>query len=99
MLVFGYPTQQQLDRPYTPRFDEKFILFENQYRHLQQDEFDEMFAERQGRLEKIKSLMEQGLTTVGKATYVNKFNSDFSMELRRSVREILKAWMQGSISV
>jgi nitroreductase len=99
MLVFGYPTQHQLDLPYTPRFDEKFIVFENQYRHLQQDEFVEMFAERQGRLEKIKSLMEQGLTTVGKATYMNKFSADFSMEMRRSVREILKAWMQESTSV
>jgi FMN reductase (NADPH) len=28
MLVFGYPTQQQLDREKTTRFDEKFILFE-----------------------------------------------------------------------
>ena len=94
MLVFGYPTQQQMDRPYTPRFDEKFIVFENQYRHLQQDEFSEMFTERQGRLMKNKSLMEQGLTTVGKATYVNKFSADFSMEMRRSVREILKVWMK-----
>ena len=94
MLVFGYPTQQQMDRPYTPRFDEKFILFENRYRHLQNDEFAEMFAERQGRLEKIKSLMDQGLTTVGQATYVNKFSAGFSMEMRRSVREMLKTWMK-----
>ena len=86
MLVFGYPTQQQLDRPYTPRFDEKFIFFENQYRHISNDEFNEMFAERQGRLVKIKSLMEQGLTTVGKATYVNKFSADFSMCSRRVLR-------------
>jgi FMN reductase (NADPH)/FMN reductase [NAD(P)H] len=94
MLVFGYPTQQQLDRPYTPRFDEKFIVFENQYRNLHKDEFDEMFAERQSRLVKIKSMTEQGITTVGQATYLNKFSADFSMEMRRSVREILKVWMQ-----
>ena len=94
MLVFGYPTQQQMDRPYTPRFDEKFMLFENRYRHLQNDEFAEMFAERQSRLVKIKSLMDQGLTTVGQATYVNKFSADFSMEMRRSVREFIKTWMK-----
>ena len=93
MLVFGYPTQQQKDRPYTPRFDEKFIVFENQYRHLGKDEFDEMFAERQSRLLKIKSMQEQGITNVGQATYLNKFSAAFSMELRRSVREIIKAWM------
>src|SRR5512144_738357 len=45
MLVFGYPTQQQRDRHYTRRFEEKFIVFENQYRHLVPMEFEEMFAE------------------------------------------------------
>lgn len=94
MLVFGYPTPQQEERPYTPRFDEKFILFENRYRHLDQEEFEEMFAERQGRLLKIKSMREQGITNVGQATYLNKFSADFSMEMRRSVHEILKVWMK-----
>jgi nitroreductase len=91
MLVFGYPTQQQLDRPYTPRFDEKFVVFENQYRRLNQNEFVEMFAERQSRLPTSKSM--EGITTVGQATYLRKFSADFSIEMRRSVREILKVWM------
>ena len=94
MLVFGYPTQQQKEREYTPRFDEKFIVFENQYRQIDKDEFDEMFAERQSRLVKIKSMMEQGIRNVGQATYVNKFSAEFSIEMRRSVREILKEWMK-----
>jgi FMN reductase (NADPH)/FMN reductase [NAD(P)H] len=94
MLVFGYPTPQQMEREYTPRFDEKFILLENQYRHLNKEEFDEMYAERQGRLVKIKSMMEQGIKNVGQATYVNKFSSEFSVEMRRSVKEILKEWMK-----
>jgi len=92
MLVFGYPTQQQKEREYTPRFDEKFIVFENQYRQLNQDEFTEMLAERQSRLPTGKAM--EGITTVGQATYLNKFSADFSMEMRRSVREILKVWMK-----
>jgi len=91
MLVFGYPTQQQKEQGYTPRFDEKFIVFENQYRQLSKDEFVEMFAERQSRLSTGKSM--EGITTVGQATYLHKFSADFSMEMRRSVREIMKAWM------
>lgn len=63
MLVFGYPTPQQQEREYTPRFDSQFILFENRYRRLAQAEFDEMFAERQGRLLKIKSMQSRGLPT------------------------------------
>lgn len=94
MVVFGYPTQQQKDRDYTPRFDEKFIVFENQYRRLDRSEFDEMLAERQSRLVKIKSMREQGIVNVAQATYVNKFSADFSMEMRRSVREILRGWMK-----
>jgi hypothetical protein len=94
MLVFGYPTPQQLEREYTPRFDKKFIVFENRYRSLEGAEFNDMFAERQGRLEKIKSMRERGLVNVGQATYVNKFSAGFSMEMRRSVREILKQWTE-----
>ena len=92
MLVFGYPTQQQKEQPYTPRFDEKFIVFENQYRQLSKDEFIEMFAERQSRLPTGKSM--EGIATVGQATYLRKFSADFSMEMRRSVREMLKVWMK-----
>lgn len=94
MLVFGYPTQQQKGRDYTPRFDEKFIVFENQYRRLDKGEFDEMFAERQSRLVKIKSMAAQGIVNVGQATYINKFSAEFSSEMRRSVREILKEWLK-----
>jgi nitroreductase len=92
MLVFGYPTQQQKKQGYTHRFDEKFIVFENQYRRLDKKEFDEMFAERQKRLAKGKSMKD--IKTVGQATYLRKFSADFSMEMRRSVREILKVWMK-----
>jgi hypothetical protein len=53
----------------------------------------EMFAERQGRLEKIKSMRERGIVNVGQATYVNKFGAEFSTEMRRSVREMLKQWL------
>jgi nitroreductase len=92
MLVFGHPIQQQKEREYTKRFDEKFILFENKYRRLDREEFDEMFAERQSRLPAGKSM--QGITTVGQATYLRKFSADFSMEMRRSVKTILKEWLK-----
>jgi nitroreductase len=92
MLVFGYPTQQQKDQGYTQRFNEKFIVFENQYHRLNREEFDEMFKERQSLLPAGKSM--QGITTVGQATYLRKFSTDFSMELRHSVKEMLKEWMK-----
>jgi nitroreductase len=92
MLVLGYPTRQQNELGYTHRFNEKFIVFENQYHRLNRDEFDQMFKERQSRLPAGRSM--QGITTVGQATYLRKFSTDFSMELRRSVKELLKEWMK-----
>jgi hypothetical protein len=51
-----------------------------------------MFAERQSRLPQGKSM--EGITTVGQATYLRKFSADFSVEMRRSVREWLKHWAE-----
>ena len=42
MLVFGYPTQQQKDRPQPSRFAKSSIVFENKYRELSEEELVEM---------------------------------------------------------
>jgi len=93
MLVFGYPTQQQKDRKMTSRFDEKFIVFENKYQRLDRDDFEEMFAEREKSLPQGKAM--RGITNFGQNFYNRKFASDFSMEMSRSVREMVKAWIRG----
>ena len=92
MLVFGYPTQQQKEREITARFDEKFVVFENQYHQLDSTEFDEMFAERESQLPKGKAM--EGFDNFGQAMYQRKFSSDFSIEMNRSVREWLKQWIE-----
>ena len=90
LLVFGYPTPEQMNRPYTKRFAEKFILFENQYHRLNKQELKEMFAEREKRMSKAKS--KEGIANFGQAMYLRKFDSDFTIEMNRSVRLILKEW-------
>jgi nitroreductase len=90
MLVFGYPTQQQLDREKTTRFDEKFILFENHYHQLTPAEFDEMFHDRDSQMPKGKAM--EGIANFGQAMYLRKFSSDFASEMNRSTREWLKSW-------
>jgi len=90
MLVFGYSTQQQKERRMTTRFDEKFILFENQYHQLEPVEFDEMFAERERQMPKGKAV--EGIDNFGQAIYLRKFGSAFSKEMSRSAREWLKGW-------
>jgi FMN reductase (NADPH)/FMN reductase [NAD(P)H] len=91
LLIFGYPTQEQMKRPYTKRFDEKFIVFENQYHRLNKQDFKKMFAEHEHRISKRKH--QEGIVNFGQAMYFRKFASAFSVEMSRSVRLILKEWM------
>ena len=91
MLVFGYPTREQLHRPYTRRFDKRFILFENHYRRLSHTELAEMFAENEKQMSGAPA--RDGIASFGQAMYFRKFDSDFSREMSRSVRLILKEWL------
>jgi FMN reductase (NADPH)/FMN reductase [NAD(P)H] len=92
MLCFGYPTQQQKDRKLTTRFDQKFVVFENQYRRLGRDDFAEMFRAHESQQPREKS--KDGVTNFGQAMYLRKFSADFTVEMSRSVRAILKEWMK-----
>ena len=93
MLCFGYPTEQQQNRPLTQRFDKKYICFEDKYkRHLKED-FQNMYEQRHkqlfGKREEIK-----GAVNVGQYIYQKKYASDFAAEMNRSVDLILKVWLE-----
>ncbi|MGD0750507.1 MAG: nitroreductase family protein [Anaerolineales bacterium] len=93
LVCFGYPTQQQISRKQTSRFQEKFILFENRYRRLNGEDFDEMLHETHIRTFHGRDEL-AGARNVGQLIYTRKFNADFSKEMSRSVRAILKAWLE-----
>jgi nitroreductase len=93
LLCFGYPTRQQMEREPTTRFQEKFILFENQYRRLSSEEFKEMFHETHEEVFRGREEV-AGARNFGQLIYTRKFNADFSKEMSRSVREILKRWVE-----
>ena len=48
MLVFGYPTAQQLARPKPPRSDMQFIVHENGYRDMEREELKQMLSVKTG---------------------------------------------------
>jgi nitroreductase len=91
LLCFGYPTQGQMQRPLTPRYDRKYIVFSDRYRRLDQADFDEMYRDMQERFLKNPD-RPGGITNVGQANYVRKFAADFSVEMTRSVQAILRGW-------
>ena len=81
MLVFGYPTQQQLEREKPQRVDLRHIVHENAYRDMDAAELEEMFTPRCG---------QRSFADWMQAFCTRKFNSDFSREMTRSVQEYLK---------
>ena len=82
MLVFGFPTQQQMDRPKPVRAAMHHIVHENGYREMDGAELEAMLTK----------------NVAAGNTYANwihafcnrKYNSEFSREMTRSVAEYLK---------
>ena len=85
MMVFGYPTEQQLSRPKPERAAMKHIVHENGYRAMDNDELKSLFSPKAGN---------KGYTDWMRAFCNRKYNSDFSREMTRSVEEYLKAFLK-----
>lgn len=83
MLVFGYPTQQQIERKKPLRADLKHIVHENAYRKMEADELKEMLSNKA-----INMSYEDWIHAFCK----RKYNSDFSREMSRSVAKYIEAF-------
>lgn len=81
MAVFGYPTRQQLERPKPQRCEMHHIVHENGYRSMEGAELREMFGYKAG-----QNTFDQWC----QAFCNRKYNSDFSVEMTRSVAEYLE---------
>ena len=91
MICFGYPTPEQAARPITPRFDRRFIVHQNRYHRLSSDELEEMFRPRNTQLLAAGS-RKDGVENIGQFNYLRKFSAEFSVEMSRSVREMIRSW-------
>lgn len=85
MLVFGYPTQQQLHREKPARVAMEHVVHENGYRRMDDTELEAMFTPRTG---------PKGYESWMQAFCNRKYNSDFSREMSRSVAEYLKPFQK-----
>lgn len=81
MLVFGYPTQAQLERPKPPRSEMGYIVHENGYRDMDGQELKQMLSVKTG----VRNFEEWI-----QAFCNRKYNSDFSREMTRSVQVFLE---------
>ena len=81
MLVFGYPTEQQKGRPKPRRADLSHIVHEIAYREMDEGELYDLFSIR---------AENKSYEDYMNAFCTRKYNSDFSVEMTRSVKEYLK---------
>lgn len=88
MVCFGYPTKQQEIRQKPARFEIEAIVHENGYQIEKTDAtaMEEMLNLRQG------DWGQDSLPEWVKRFCKRKWNSEFSVEMSRSAREIIKAW-------
>ena len=80
MLVFGYPTAQQLRREKPTRSDRQYIVHENGYRQMDAAQLQGMLQVKAGQPDYNAWI---------KAFCNRKYNSDFSREMSRSVAAYL----------
>lgn len=91
LLCFGRPAVEKTEKRLTPRYDRKYIVFQNEYRRLSNDEFPQM----------VKTLaehnfpeltLEDAAKTLGQNVCIRKFVSEFSVEMNRSARNWISQW-------
>lgn len=91
LLVFGYPTEQQKQRKKPLRFSKEFTVFENKYERMDEGELTLMFEDRGNRSQSIFNF-----ETWLKGFYNRKYNTDFSIEMSRSINEYIKEFSKNS---
>lgn len=80
MICFGYPTEQQRKRPLTKRYPKSMVVYENQYRRLEKEEFEGIARERP----------ENEAINI----YKRKITSSFMKEMNRSVKKAIEEWLK-----
>ncbi len=85
LLVFGYPTEQQKTRKKPRRINEKYLVHENTYQPMTDQELADMLSYKSG---------EKDYDAWIQAFCSRKYNSDFSEEMSRSVEVYLRDFLE-----
>lgn len=86
MVVYGYPVEAQKNRRKPARFEKEFIVFNNKYKRLTEEEHNQMHRIRN---EKVSLSGKDNCEDI-KALCNRKYMSDFSLEMNRSAGGYLK---------
>lgn len=88
MLCMGYYPDDE-KRIIKNRFDRKYVVFDDEYKRLSQDDLKDMYKELEARFVAGNKF---NAANMGQFHYAMKTGADFSKEMERSVKEALKNW-------
>jgi FMN reductase (NADPH) len=88
MLCLGY-YPKDTKRMIRPRFDRKHIVFNDSYKRLSSEDFNDMFKDKQQLVASNNAFKAENF---GQLMYARKTGSEFSKEMTRSVKLMLENW-------
>lgn len=91
MLCLGY-YEEDYKKIITSRYDKNYIVFTDSYKRLADKDFEDMFK---GKEELVIANNVYNAENYGQLMYGRKTGAEFSKEMTRSAKLILKRWIDG----
>ena len=91
LICFGYPTPEQAARSQPARLGRQFVVHKNRYHRLNAGELEEMMRPRNEQLA-ASGNRKDGIQNAGQFNYFKKFSAEFSVEMSRSVHQMIRRW-------
>lgn len=88
MLCMGY-YPENAERRLNTRFDRKYIVYDEEYKNLNSDEYKNMYIEYE---KGVTHDNVYGTENFGQLTYARKFGPGFADEMERSIKVIMEHW-------
>lgn len=88
MLCLGY-YPEDYPRSTKSRFDKKYIVFDEEYKELSKEDYEDMYKELESNTPKTNIYNAENF---GQYLYGRKFDCDFANEMDRSLRTAIEKW-------
>lgn len=88
MLCYGHYQETHVKK-FRKRFDQKYVVFEDSYRQLSKEEYNDMFQDQE---QVYRPENAYAASNYAQQFYARKTGASFSKEMARSVRVALKGW-------
>jgi nitroreductase len=92
LICFGHPAERPQQKP-VARFERSFIVHRNSYRRFSPEELNDLHLPFGMHSFEVRNYP-NGAENIAQFNYTRKFTADFSIEMTRSVREMLKNWQE-----